>query len=100
MLILAVALTILVEIAVQFCRINDKRKKKQRPDWLNVDDESAAPINAATPTPKASALDGSEGMTIGSSERIHASGPVTPSPRPVADRTTTLSEGTDFSDVL
>lgn len=100
MLILAVALTILVEIAVQFCRINDKRKKKERPDWLDVDDESATPINAATPTPTASRLDEDASLQTRPSGPITSSGPVAPSPRPVADRTTTLTEGTDFSDVL
>ena len=44
MLVLALALVLLVEIAFQFCRINDKRLKRQRPDWMDLDDESASPL--------------------------------------------------------
>uniref|UniRef100_UPI0025D34DA5 twin-arginine translocase subunit TatC n=1 Tax=uncultured Corynebacterium sp. TaxID=159447 RepID=UPI0025D34DA5 len=44
MLVLAIALTILVEIAIQFCRINDKRKDRKRPEWMDADDLSASPL--------------------------------------------------------
>nr|WP_080794940.1 twin-arginine translocase subunit TatC [Corynebacterium pacaense] len=47
MLALAVSLTLLVEVAIQFCRINDRRREKQRPDWLDEDDLSASPLDAA-----------------------------------------------------
>ncbi len=47
MLALAVAVCILVEISIQFARIHDKRKKKSRAEWLDVDDESASPIEAS-----------------------------------------------------
>ena len=40
---LAAALWILIESAFQFCRINDKRRNRQRPDWMDLDDEQASP---------------------------------------------------------
>lgn len=56
MLVLAGALVLLVELAFQFCRINDKRQKRQRPDWMDLDDETASPLGEApsgvgAPTP-------------------------------------------------
>lgn len=56
MLVLACALVLLVEMAFQFCRINDKRQKRQRPDWMDLDDETASPLGEApsgvgAPTP-------------------------------------------------
>ncbi|MDO4911490.1 MAG: twin-arginine translocase subunit TatC [Corynebacterium sp.] len=47
---LALALTVLVELSFQFCRFNDKRRKNSRPDWMDVDDDSASgSISAASP---------------------------------------------------
>lgn len=46
MLALAVSLSFLIEISIQFCRINDKRKLKKRPDWLDVDDLASSTIDA------------------------------------------------------
>lgn len=43
MLALWASMCVLVEISFQFCRINDKRRNRERPDWLDVDDESASP---------------------------------------------------------
>lgn len=48
MLALALAVTLLVEGAIQFARIHDKRKKKSKAEWLDVDDESASTIEAAS----------------------------------------------------
>ncbi len=45
MLVLAISLTLLVEFAIQFCRINDKRKDRKRPDWLDADDLSASQLD-------------------------------------------------------
>lgn len=42
MLALALAITLLVEMAFQFCRVHDKRMKRQRPDWLDISDEEAS----------------------------------------------------------
>ncbi|WP_370552155.1 twin-arginine translocase subunit TatC [Corynebacterium sp. FDAARGOS 1242] len=44
MLVLALALVLLVEIAFQFCRINDKRRNRTRPEWMDLDDETASPL--------------------------------------------------------
>ena len=41
---LAVTLTILQEIAIQICRIHDKRAAKKREKWMTIDDESASEL--------------------------------------------------------
>jgi hypothetical protein len=57
MLALALSLTVLVEIAIQFTRINDKRRNKTRPDWLNLeDDQSSALDNQTNPVASAEKL--------------------------------------------
>lgn len=68
MLALAVAVSLLVEISIQFARIHDKRKNKSRAEWLEVDDETASP------------LDGADGL--GGSGAVPAPGPVSASPSP------------------
>ncbi|MCS5479474.1 twin-arginine translocase subunit TatC [Corynebacterium sp. YIM 101645] len=45
MVVLAVALTLLVEMALQFARWNDKRRDRQRPEWMDLDDEHASPLS-------------------------------------------------------
>lgn len=45
MLILAFALNVLVELSLQFCRWNDKRRDRKRPDWLDQDDDSASSLD-------------------------------------------------------
>lgn len=44
MVILAVALTLLVEMAMQFARWNDRRRERRRPEWMDLDDTSASPL--------------------------------------------------------
>ena len=57
MVALALSITLLVECAFQFCRINDKRHARNRPDWLDLDDdESSGPIDAASPIEKAAPI--------------------------------------------
>lgn len=46
MVILAVALTLLVEMAMQFARWNDKRRQRHRPEWMDLEDEAASPLNS------------------------------------------------------
>lgn len=97
MLVLAVSLTILVELAIQFCRINDKRRDKKRPDWLDQDDLAA------------SSLDTAPGGTDAAAP-VEAPAPVEGTPRssisaaaPEEDRrasTSFRSGGADFGDVL
>ncbi|ANE04018.1 twin-arginine translocase subunit TatC [Corynebacterium crudilactis] len=48
MLVLALSLTVLVELAIQFCRFNDKRRAKKRPEWLDSDDLSASPLDTSS----------------------------------------------------
>lgn len=48
MMVLALSLTVLTEVAIQFTRINDKRRAKSRPDWMDLDDDqSSGPIAAS-----------------------------------------------------
>lgn len=55
MIILASAITILVEIAFQFCRLNDKRRGRQRPEWMGAEGDGASgPVQStgAIPAPQ------------------------------------------------
>lgn len=77
MLVLAGALVLLVELAFQFCRINDKRQKRQRPDWMDLDDETASSLDEGpgaigAPTPV------SASMSVSASSRPVSSRPVPP----------------------
>lgn len=54
---LAIALSILQEFAIQFARLNDKRKSKRRPDWMDVDDDQAAPLDVDGDGPTASTIE-------------------------------------------
>ncbi|GAB2514872.1 twin-arginine translocase subunit TatC [Corynebacterium atrinae] len=45
MVVLALSLTLLVEMALQFCRWNDKRRKRERPEWMDLDDDSSSSLN-------------------------------------------------------
>lgn len=42
MLVLATSLTVLMEIAIQFTRFNDKRRENNRPEWMDLDDDVAS----------------------------------------------------------
>ncbi len=68
MLALAVAVCVLVEVSIQFARLHDRRRKKDRAEWLYVDDESASTIAPA---------DGLEG-----SDAVRSTGPL-PAPAPL-----------------
>jgi len=55
MVALALSITVLVEMAFQFCRWNDRKRNRERPDWMDLsDDEASGPIEAPTPIGKAS----------------------------------------------
>ncbi|MEX3504021.1 twin-arginine translocase subunit TatC [Corynebacterium sp. LK2510] len=48
MVALALAMTLLVELAFQFCRIRDKRRAQNRPEWLELDDDEASgPVSSS-----------------------------------------------------
>lgn len=49
MVCLGLALVILVELAFQVCRLNDRRRAKARPDWMDIDDESSSSVDEAQP---------------------------------------------------
>jgi len=71
MVVLSACLLLLIEIAFQFCRVHDKRQNRERPAWMDLDDESA------------SALD--EGPTgVGGPAPVDAPSGVYASPKPAA----------------
>ncbi|RAV33382.1 twin-arginine translocase subunit TatC, partial [Corynebacterium heidelbergense] len=49
MVCLALALCFMMEIATQIARFNDRRRKRQRPGWLDAQDETATSIESAAP---------------------------------------------------
>ena len=52
MVVLALSLTLLVELAMQFAKWNDKRRARKRPEWMDLDDDAASPLDSA-PAPVA-----------------------------------------------
>ncbi len=54
MLSLAAALTVLLEVAIQVARINDRRRARKSSDWDALDDDEASPLPDASPRPSAS----------------------------------------------
>lgn len=46
MVALAISLVILVELAMQFARLNDKRRDRKRPEWLDLDDDSTSALGS------------------------------------------------------
>ncbi|MFT4044189.1 MAG: twin-arginine translocase subunit TatC [Gordonia sp. (in: high G+C Gram-positive bacteria)] len=45
---LAFALALLLEIAIQVARLNDKRRARSQPEWLSVADDEASPLTVDT----------------------------------------------------
>ena len=57
MVALALSITVLVEMAFLFCRWNDRKQKRERPDWMDLDDEEASgPIEAPMPVGRAGSI--------------------------------------------
>ncbi|AWB85067.1 twin-arginine translocase subunit TatC [Corynebacterium liangguodongii] len=80
MLALALAMSLLVELAFQFARINDRRAGRRRPEWMDLDDDSASSL-------------------IEQPGSINRPAPVEP-PAPVAPPAGTDRGSERFSDVL
>jgi len=112
MVVLGASMCLLVEIAFQFCRFNDKRKNRERPDWMDLDDEEASgPVNAsgpigasgsiepAAPVGASSAADLGPSSKIGV-EPVSAPQPVSASKRPADEWRTASRYGGQFDDVL
>lgn len=49
MVLLALSLTLMMEIATQIARINDKRKNRRDAEWVNISDDEASSIDGAQP---------------------------------------------------
>ncbi|WP_019194660.1 twin-arginine translocase subunit TatC [Corynebacterium timonense] len=50
MVALALSMTLLVEIAFQFCRLRDKKAAKHKPEWMTLDDDEASgPVTSSGP---------------------------------------------------
>lgn len=82
MVALAVSMILLVEFALQFCRWNDKRQKRNNPEWAELnDDEASGPIAKPKPVP--------------SSTPLNPTKPSTPANKPVDNRS-----ADPFGDVL
>lgn len=103
MLVLALALVLLVEIAFQFCRIHDKRAQRERPAWMDLDDETASPLGEGpggigTPTPveAPTSVSASAAPVSSPSPRTTGASPSTST----APRTTQPPQGGFFDDVL
>ena len=58
MLALALALTVLLEVAIQFSRINDRRRARNEPDWASIPDDQASPLPDVSPRPRPSSVAG------------------------------------------
>ena len=94
MVSLAIALTLLVEMSIQFCRFNDRRRDRQRPEWADLDDDEASPLYVPGADPRSS------GPVRGSGP-VASSGPLRPTAEPPAPRQGFDSrDGSGFDDVL
>src|SRR5699024_8786008 len=101
MMVLALSLTVLMEVAIQFTRINDRRRDKQRPDWLDLDDErSSGPSAASGRTGQLGGIDASARVSasgaLGGTAPVGRTAPVSgpggvgaPSPAGTSPRPTT-----------
>lgn len=88
MIALALSLTLLVELALQFCRWNDRRRGRSRPEWMDLDDESASPMDTTTGGAHAPAP-------------VATPAPITPpTTRPTPPTAGGQGEGSYFDDVL
>ncbi|MHA5283057.1 twin-arginine translocase subunit TatC [Corynebacterium sp. CQ3829_602738] len=93
MVALAISICLLVEMAFQFCRWNDRKQKRVRPEWMNLDDEEASgPIEAPTPVGRASSI---------GAEPIERPAPVQRAPEAQQNSSPRgYAGGADFRDVL
>ena len=69
MVALGTSMVLLVELAFQFCRFNDRRKKSTRPEWMDLDDETASGPISTAPIAPASGTGASEAIRPESIER-------------------------------
>lgn len=96
MVMLAFALSLLAELAIQFARINDKRRVTERPDWLDGDDETASQLDQ-TPDDIAPAA------PLAGEAAVAASASEAPSPLHTPDSLSDpapLDQSRNFDDVL
>ncbi|WP_338836092.1 twin-arginine translocase subunit TatC [Gordonia polyisoprenivorans] len=66
MLSLSLALTVLLEVAIQIARVNDRRKTRRTQEWDALADDQAGPIPVPSAPPVASRLEPAVGVSTGS----------------------------------
>ncbi|WP_018339755.1 twin-arginine translocase subunit TatC [Corynebacterium caspium] len=98
MVALAISLSILVEISLQFCRINDKRRNRERPAWLDLADDASSSLNPAAEMDLAD--DSKSAVNFAAPNAIPKPAPVKASGDIQASRAADLSTRTDFDDIL
>ena len=113
MVLLALSLTMMMEIATQIARLNDKRRNRRDADWLGVSDEEASTIDSARPLaesaaggPVASTIDAPTSIVDYDSIQAAPAPRSTSAARPIQHPQNSgrddlnLSGGTAFDDVL
>ncbi|WP_410170827.1 twin-arginine translocase subunit TatC [Corynebacterium pygosceleis] len=93
MVALAIALTLLVEMSIQFCRFNDRRRDRDRPEWADLGDDEASPLHTPGTAP-------GPGGPVRPSGPVTSSGPLhTPSGQPYRRPGFDTPDGSGFDDV-
>ena len=87
MLALALALTVLLEMSIQIGRLHDKRKARKSPDWMNLSDDEAAPLDSPSAT--------SGPAAVGRPEPVPA-----PSPVGATSNRNSVRDTSAFDDIL
>ena len=73
MLALALALTVLLEVAIQFSRFNDRRRDRNTPDWASIPDDQASPLPDVSPRPQPSTVGAPTSVSSGMATQGRAS---------------------------
>lgn len=97
MSMLTVALCLLVEASFQFCRLHDRKRAQARPEWMDLDDDKASPlegtasrVGAPSAVDRPSSIDAPRSLT--ETGNSHAS--------QESNSTGALSDTNNFDDVL
>ncbi|WP_260620007.1 twin-arginine translocase subunit TatC [Corynebacterium anserum] len=80
MVILALVLCLLMEIATQIARINDRKRTEKIEEWMNLEDDQASSIDSAQPIGQATHVDATQDVARATSIDRPTSLPDNPSP--------------------